>query len=148
MTSTASSSSTEISPLTIVTELSVANVKFGGNALGGQYFFSFDNRSITVAGPPGKGVPLRFKLSDETAQNFVVTGLVSSDSQGNLSPPSIYLPPDLGARQIETVNLAITSCIFNIGILVTDLNNGNVVVCDPQVTNGPEEGPTTGSGGH
>ena len=129
-------------PLAIVTELTVANVKFGGNKADGKYFFAFDNRSISVPqkNPVSIGTPLRFVLSSETASNFVVTGLVSSDSQNNLDPPSIHIPASKGAREVEVVNKATTACIFNIGVLVTDLTDGTLIVCDPQVTNTPDEG--------
>lgn len=133
-------------PLTIVTELTVANVKFGGNKANGKYFFAFDNRTIRVPHrkdvPPGStGTPLLFRLTAETADNFVITGLISSDSQNNLQPNAKYVPANKKAREIEVVNNATSACIFNIGILVTDLDNDAVIVCDPQVTNTPDEGP-------
>jgi hypothetical protein len=133
-------------PLVIVTELTVANVKFGGNKADGKYFFAFDNRSISVPQQNGEqpgvpGTPLRFTLSDVTAPNFVITGLVSSDAQNNLVPASRYIPASKRAREIEVVNTAKTACIFNIGVLVTDLTDGTLIVCDPQVTNTPDEGP-------
>lgn len=135
-------------PLAIVTELTVANVKFGGNKANGKYFFAFDNRTIRVPHrkvvPPGEpGTSLLFQLTKETADNFVITGLISSDSQDNLQPNSKHIPATEKAREIEVMNTATSACIFNIGVLVTDLDDGTMIVCDPQVTNTPDEGPAT-----
>lgn len=131
-------------PAPIVTELTVANVKFGGNRSNGKYFFAFDNRTIQVrhrAIAPGPGTTLKFRLTDVTSKNFVVVGLISSDAQGNLDPSAVSIPAALNAREVAVVNTATTACIFNIGILVMDLDNNQLIVCDPQVLNTPEEGP-------
>lgn len=133
-------------PLVIVTELTVANVKFGGNKDNGKYFFAFDNRTIRVphrkvVRPGESGTRLLFRLTEETAKNFVVTGLISSDSQNNLQPSAQYIPASKKAREVEVLNNATSACIFNIGVLVTDLDSDTVIVCDPQVTNTPDEGP-------
>ena len=134
------------SPTTIVTELTVANVKFGGNKSNGKYFFAFDNRTIQVKHrsiAPEEGVMLNFKLTDETSKNFVIVGLISSDSQNNLVPSSVSIRASAGLREVEVLNVAITPCVFNIAILVQDLENNQIIVCDPQVINTPGEGPNS-----
>jgi hypothetical protein len=127
------------------TELTVAYVKYGGNAGDGQYFFAFSNQHIHVRNrrslPPGcEGVLMRFRLGNHVPANFVITGLVSTNSMGNLVPESIYRSLDTQCRNIEVLNQATQPGIFNVGILVTDLNTGALVFCDPQVVNSPGEG--------
>lgn len=129
----------------VVTELTVAYVKYGGNAGDGQYFFAFSNQHIHVRNrrslPPGcEGVLMRFRLGDHVPANFVIIGLVSTNSMGNLLPESIYRSLDTQCRNIEVLNQAIAPGIFNVGILITDLNTGTLIFCDPQVVNSPGEG--------
>lgn len=129
----------------ITTELSVAYVKYGGNASSGEYFFAFSKQHIYVPHrkvlPPGSdGVTMKFHLGAHVPANFVITGLVSTYSFGNLSPESIYFPVDKKCREVATVNKANQPGFFSIGILVTDTNTGTVVFCDPQVVNSPSEG--------
>jgi hypothetical protein len=129
----------------IATELSVAYVKYGGNAVNGDYFFSFSKQHIYIPHrkvfPPGSdGVTMTFHLGKHVPENFVITGLVSTYSFGNLSPESIHYPVEKKCREIETLNKASQPGFFNIGILVTDTNTDTVIFCDPQVVNGPGEG--------
>lgn len=132
----------------IETKLSVASTQSGGNVGGGKYFFAFSDQHIyvphrkTVSGGSA-GIIMKFKLSKETLDNFVVTGLVASDSQGNLVIDGpIYFPPDKKMREVEVVNRATTACLFNIGIMVTDTSTTpyTTICCDPQVINTPDEG--------
>jgi hypothetical protein len=136
----------------IVTELSVAYVKFGGNSSSGEYFFAFDKKHIHVPSrgdlPEGcKGIKMIFKLADHVPEDFLITGLVSTDTSKNLSPGIIYCSLGKKCREIEVLNQIETSGFFNIGILVTDTKRfvagtkvHQVVFCDPQVINTPGEG--------
>lgn len=129
----------------IATELSVAHVKYGGNAVDGSYFFSFSKQHIYVPHrkffPPGSdGITLKFHLGKHVPDNFIITGLVATYSFGNLSPESIHCPAEKKCREIETLNKANQPGVFNIGILVVDTNTDAVIFCDPQVVNGPGEG--------
>jgi hypothetical protein len=132
----------------IATELSVAYVKYGGNAADGSYFFSFSRQHIYVPHrkffPPGTdGITLKFHLGKHVPENFIITGLVSTFSFDNLSPHYVYCPAEKKCREIETVNKGNNPGFFSIGILVIDTNTDTSIFCDPQVVNGPGEGDNT-----
>jgi len=132
-------------PEIVATELSVAYVKYGGNAGNGQYFFAFSHPRLhvphrKVVSPGTDGTSMTFRLGKHVPDNFVITGFVSTQSFGNLSPESAYYSVNEKLRGIEIINKAVQPGFFNIGIFVTDTNTREVIFCDPQVVNSPGEG--------
>jgi hypothetical protein len=115
----------------LLINLTVSYVGAGGNARKGTYFYSFDPDIIVVN---ARQTRIAFVLDEETASEFVIQDLVTSDSKYQLSHPTIVD----GGRRIEIVNENTQRQLIYVSILVYDKLRNDRVACDPQVINSPE----------
>lgn len=110
-------------------KLTVAYVRSGGNARSGKYAFSYTPDFVVV---DEKNTVLSYSLSDETDDRFSIYSYAVCDP----------------TKQIENIKLEggvlsmTNSCTENnqlimLSVLVKDSTNGDIIDCDPEVTNLP-----------
>ncbi len=112
-------------------ELTVAYVGFGGNIGKGEYFYSYNENVIMVKKP---GTELNFELSTETNSRFSITGLVTTDSNGQFEKPS----QKSGDRSIQVKDNNTNAQLTLVSVLVFDIDKQVTISCDPQVLNVPD----------
>jgi hypothetical protein len=129
-------------PLTEVTSyLTVTRVGTGGNSRGGgKYLYEFDPELINITKTP---TLLRFQLSKQTAPNFAITDLFTTDSKFQLRGRKI----EDGGRVISMLNDNTAQQLIFISLQLWDSDAQEIVNCDPQVTNTPETTPPVSVGG-
>jgi hypothetical protein len=113
-------------------ELTVAYVRSGGNTGRGQYMFDFDENSIMLK--HAQGVVLAFVLSPDTAPQFRIHSMVSSN------PELLQIDPIRSPdhRSIGVENKFTVPCLVTVAILVHDVERDQLIVCDPQVLHIPD----------
>ncbi|MCB1636934.1 MAG: hypothetical protein KDI51_20260 [Xanthomonadales bacterium] len=123
-----------MTPTTVTVELSVARVGSGGNTAQGQYFYSFNPANILIYEPDTQVI---LELSKDTADNFEIWRLVTSDNSNQLSD----MVRSSGNRQLSFSNANSVEQLILVSVLVIDkANDGRIVNCDPQMINVPRGG--------
>lgn len=120
-------------PKPIVIEFTVAYVVFGGNAGGGQYFYSF-SPDVVMAYKDQKPVQMIYKLDEGVSKHFVIESLLSSDAKDQIY--GIEIAAD--GRSVSLMNRNDQPTLIFFSILVRDMKRKALVPCDPQVGNDPE----------
>lgn len=121
-----------MSDKTVTIKLTVAHVGTGGNTRKGQYFYSFDPDVIVVTQPR---VTMNFVLDDDTASNFVIRDFVTSDAKYQFSRPKFLQD----RRSVAVLNENTQRQLTYVTVLVHDNKRDELVICDPQVINSPED---------
>ena len=111
--------------------LSVAHVGSGGNTRKGAYFYSFDPDILVIRKPR---TTITFVLDKDSAPEFQIVDLVSSDAKYQFSEPR----RSSDARSVSVVNENTQRQLIYVSILVHDSLRDELVACDPQVINSPE----------
>jgi hypothetical protein len=112
-------------------ELTVAFVGFGGNIGKGEYFYSYNENVIMVTKADEE---LNFILSSETAKNFKISNLVTTDSNNQFESPV----KQAGDRSIKVLDKNSNAQLTLVSVLVEDTERGVLISCDPQVLNVPD----------
>ncbi|MBX9402332.1 hypothetical protein K4L06_13540 [Lysobacter sp. BMK333-48F3] len=120
-------------PKPIVIEFTVAYVVFGGNAGGGQYFYSF-SPDVVMAYKDQKPVQMIYKLDEGVSKHFVIESLLSSDAKDQIY--DIKIATD--GRSVSLMNRNDQPTLIFFSVLVRDMKRKAMVPCDPQVGNDPE----------
>jgi len=112
-------------------ELTVAYVGFGGNIGGGEYFYSYSPSDIIVQ---ALNEPLNFQFSKETASNFVMKQIVTTDANNQFSQAT----KAKDGRSMQTVDSNSNAQLTMMSILVEDQTRAKLISCDPQILNVPD----------
>jgi len=127
-------------PAPIVIEFTVAYVVFGGNAGGGQYFYSF-SPDVVMAYKGQKPVQMVYKLDEGVSKHFIIKSLLSSDAKDQIY--DIKIAAD--GRSVSLMNRNDQPTLIFFSVLVHDTKRNAMVPCDPQVGNDPEITPQSGT---
>jgi len=123
-------------PETIEVELTIAYVRFGGNAGQGEYFYSVKPDIVTV----GRGqspISIAYTLCDHMDDNFRILDVLSTDAHEQISKVEVKS----GGRSIVMENANTVKTLMLFSVLVKDDKRGRIINCDPQVGNDPEIDP-------
>ncbi|MBL4773273.1 MAG: hypothetical protein JKX98_06645 [Alcanivoracaceae bacterium] len=112
-------------------ELTVAFVGFGGNIGDGEYFYSYSPNVIIVE---ALNEPLNFQFSKETANNFVMKQIITTDANNQFSKAT--KAPD--GRSMQTTDSNSNPQLTLMSILVEDQTRAKLISCDPQILNVPD----------
>lgn len=111
---------------TVNVTVSVAHTESGGNTADGQFFYAFDRNRILLE---ASNTLLTFTLSSETATNFEMDSLVSSDTLNQLQGTSARPDP----TSISVVVKNDVNYLLQIALIVRHIKTGALIICDPQV---------------
>ncbi|NIK03297.1 hypothetical protein FHR53_000853 [Xanthomonas arboricola] len=121
---------------TILIELTVAHVKFGGNTGRGAYFYSF-SPDLLICGKGEQDVILRYAFCESVPKHFKIISLLNSDSTGQIGKSHIASD----GSWVEVVNANKRPTLIFFTVVVKDTRTGAHFSCDPQVGNDPEISP-------
>ena len=121
---------------TILIELTVAHVAFGGNTGRGTYFYSF-SPDLLICGKGEQDVILRYAFCESVPKHFKIISLLNSDATGQIGKSHIASD----SRSVHVVNANKRPTLIFFTVVVKDTRTGTHFSCDPQVGNDPEISP-------